>query len=72
MISYVADRPGHDRRYAIDARKSISELGWCPVVPLDRGMRQTVRWYIDNRPWVENIVNGSYREYYEQMYSNRS
>lgn len=72
VIEYVADRPGHDRRYAIDARKAISKLGWRPRVPLDSGLRQTVKWYIDNRLWVENIVNGSYREYYKQMYSNRS
>jgi len=70
-ITYVTDRPGHDRRYAIDARKAMGELGWRPKVDFARGIADTVRWYVDRREWVEAIANGSYRDYYEMMYSNR-
>lgn len=71
MIRFVGDRPGHDRRYAIDARKAMRELGWRPTVDFNTAIADTARWYIDNRDWVENIVNGSYREYYRKMYANR-
>ena len=71
LITYVSDRPGHDRRYAMDAAKSINELGWRPAVLPADGMKKTVRWYLDNRPWVRDIVEGEYRSYYEKMYSNR-
>ena len=71
LITYVADRPGHDRRYAIDARKSMTELGWRPEVDFTEGLRRTVRWYLDNRPWLDAIVSGDYRDYYSKMYSNR-
>ncbi len=70
-IRFVADRPGHDRRYAIDAAKSMAELGWRPVVNPDEGFRRTVEWYLDNGEWVRDIVEGDYRKYYEKMYSNR-
>lgn len=71
LISYVKDRPGHDRRYAIDARKAMLELGWRPQVGFAEGLADTVRWYLDNRRWVSDIVGGQYREYYKQMYSDR-
>lgn len=71
MIRFVGDRPGHDRRYAIDARKTMRELGWRPVADFDTALADTARWYIDNRRWVEDIVNGDYRDYYNKMYGNR-
>lgn len=71
LISFVGDRPGHDRRYAIDARKAMRDLSWCPKVDFDSGLRSTVRWYLDNRDWVKAIVDGDYRMYYEKMYSSR-
>lgn len=71
LISYVGDRPGHDLRYAIDASHSIAELGWRPEVPFEQGIADTVGWYLDNRPWVERIVAGDYRDYYRNMYENR-
>lgn len=71
LISYVGDRPGHDRRYAIDARKAMRILGWRPQVDFAEGLEETVRWYLDNRKWVTDIVNGDYRDYYSKMYSNR-
>ncbi len=71
LITYVADRPGHDQRYAIDASRAMAELGWRPEVDFAEGLRRTVRWYIDNRAWLDDIVSGSYRDYYEKMYSNR-
>jgi len=71
LVTYVTDRPGHDRRYAIDASKSIEELGWKPEVVPEDGFEKTVRWYLDNRSWVKDIVEGEYRSYYEKMYSNR-
>lgn len=70
-IRSVSDRPGHDRRYAIDSRKAMTELGWRPIVDPVKGLSDTVQWYLDNRQWVENIVSGEYREYYKKMYSNR-
>ncbi len=71
LITYVGDRPGHDLRYAIDASKSIRELGWKPEVSFDEGLRKTVKWYLANRKWLSDIVDGSYREYYNKMYTNR-
>ncbi len=62
LIEHVADRPGHDLRYAIDAGKIESELGWTPVESFETGLRKTVQWYLDNRPWWEAILNGSYRQ----------
>ncbi len=61
LITFVADRPGHDRRYAIDASKLQSELGWAPTVTFEQGMAQTVDWYLDNQPWVQRVLDGSYR-----------
>ena len=71
LIHFVGDRPGHDRRYAIDARKAMRELGWKPLADFDAALADTARWYIDNRRWVEDIVNGEYREYYKKMYDAR-
>jgi len=61
LITYVKDRPGHDRRYAIDATKLKDELGWTPAVTFDEGMARTVDWYLDNGPWVQHVLDGSYR-----------
>lgn len=68
QIAYVADRPGHDRRYAIDATKIYDELGWKPAETFDTGIRKTVNWYLDNAHWVEEIQNGSYLNWIDQHY----
>ena len=68
QISYVADRPGHDRRYAIDARKLESELGWKPAETFASGIRKTVLWYLANQAWVANVLSGSYREWVAKQY----
>jgi len=71
LIRFVADRPGHDRRYAIDCSKIERELGWRPTVAFDEGLRQTIAWYQNNSAWVEQIRSGEYRHYYERQYGNR-
>jgi dTDP-glucose 4,6-dehydratase len=71
LIRYVKDRPGHDRRYAIDCSKAERELGWRPHIAFDEGLRETVRWYRENGDWVANIRNGAYLNYYEKQYANR-
>ena len=71
LITYVGDRPGHDLRYAIDPTKASRELGWKPEVSFEEGMAATVAWYLANRDWVKSIVEGSYRDYYKKMYSDR-
>ncbi len=71
LISYVADRPGHDRRYAIDSSKLERELGWKPEIPFEDGMRRTIDWYMQNPFWVEHVTSGTYRTYYERMYKDR-
>ena len=71
QITYVADRPGHDRRYAIDARKIERELGWKPAETFDTGIRKTVRWYLDNQAWVANVQSGAYRDWVERNYAGR-
>ena len=68
LITYVADRPGHDRRYAIDNTKITTELGWEPAYTFDVGMAKTIQWYLDNKDWMENITSGAYTKYYENMY----
>ena len=68
QITYVTDRPGHDRRYAIDARKLERELGWKPAETFETGIRKTVQWYLDNQPWVENVLSGSYRDWVARQY----
>jgi dTDP-glucose 4,6-dehydratase len=72
QITYVADRPGHDRRYAIDARKLERELGWKPAETFDTGIRKTVQWYLDNQAWVNNVLSGSYKQWVEKNYAGRA
>ncbi|WP_318357966.1 dTDP-glucose 4,6-dehydratase [Enterobacter sp.] len=71
QITYVTDRPGHDRRYAIDASKIGNELGWKPLETFESGIRKTVQWYLDNQPWVENVKSGAYKGWIEQNYDKR-
>lgn len=71
MIRYVTDRPGHDMRYAIDPTKIATELGWYPETPFTEGIEKTVRWNLDNRPWLESVTSGDYLKYYAEMYDNR-
>jgi dTDP-glucose 4,6-dehydratase len=71
QITYVADRPGHDRRYAIDAGKIERELGWKPAETFETGIRKTVQWYLDNQGWVANVQSGSYRDWLEKNYAGR-
>ncbi|MDC7696774.1 dTDP-glucose 4,6-dehydratase [Vogesella indigofera] len=68
QITFVQDRPGHDRRYAIDARKLERELGWKPAETFETGIRKTVQWYLDNQGWVHNVSSGNYREWVNQQY----
>ncbi len=71
LITYVTDRAGHDRRYAIDPTKIHNELGWLPTTTFDEGIKKTIKWYMENREWWENIISGDYQNYYEKMYGNR-
>lgn len=71
LISFVVDRQGHDQRYAIDPTKISTELGWTPETMFDKGIVKTIRWYLDNQEWVEEVTSGDYMKYYEQMYANR-
>ena len=68
LITFVKDRAGHDQRYAIDATRLHRELGWKPSISFEEGLRNTVRWYLDNQDWVDEVTSGSYKEYYERMY----
>jgi len=72
QIAFVTDRPGHDRRYAIDARKIERELGWKPAETFETGIRKTVHWYLDNQEWVNNVLSGNYRQWVEKNYSGRA
>ena len=69
LIKYVKDRPGHDRRYAIDNTKITTELGWEPVFTFEQGMKETIQWYLENTKWIENIISGDYANYYDKMYT---
>ena len=71
LIKHVADRPGHDRRYAIDASKIIKDLKWKPTVTFEEGINKTIDWYLQNQKWLSNVVSGDYQKYYELMYGNR-
>ena len=71
LVRFVKDRPGHDRRYAIDATKARGELGWAPRRPFESGLADTVRWYVEHRGWWERILSGEYRTYYERQYGGR-
>ena len=68
LITFVTDRPGHDKRYAIDPTKAREELGWEATVKLEQGLRQTVQWYLQNEQWLESVTSGAYRDYYAQQY----
>ncbi len=72
LIEYVMDRPGHDWRYAIDSGKMKRETGWEPSVTFAEGLRKTVQWYMENSAWIENVVAGEYREYYDRVYGNNA
>lgn len=71
LIEYVKDRPGHDRRYAIDSSKIQNELGWKPEYIFEDAMSKTIEWYLQNKPWWERIISGQYQEYYKTLYTNR-
>ncbi len=71
MIRYVTDRKGHDRRYGIDPQKIKDALGWYPETPFEVGIKKTLKWYLDNKEWVENVTSGEYQKYYDKMYSGK-
>ena len=71
LITYVTDRKGHDMRYAIDPTKIHTELGWLPETKFDDGIKMTITWYLEHKPWWENIISGEYKDYYKKMYDNR-
>lgn len=71
LITYVKDRPGHDKRYAIDSSKIQNELDWSPKMNFENGIKQTIEWYFNNQNWIKNIKNGDYMSYYEKNYSNK-
>lgn len=71
LITYVKDRPGHDRRYAIDASKINKELGWKPSVTFEEGLSETIDWYLSNTEWLNHVTSGTYQQYYTKMYDNR-
>jgi dTDP-glucose 4,6-dehydratase len=72
LITYVKDRPGHDRRYAIDARKIERELGWRPAETFATGIRKTVQWYLEHQPWVQHVISGEYQHWMERNYAERA
>ena len=71
LITYVTDRAGHDLRYAIDSRKLKDELGWQPSLQFEEGIEKTVRWYLQNQKWMDDITSGEYEKYYQSMYKER-
>jgi dTDP-glucose 4,6-dehydratase len=71
LITYVTDRPGHDRRYAIDANKIKNELGWEPSVTFEEGLSETIDWYLANEEWMNRVTSGDYQKYYDTMYEGR-
>ena len=72
LIKHIKDRPGHDRRYAIDNTKITSELGWAPEYTFELGMQETIQWYLNNKEWIEEIITGEYEDYYQKMYLKNS
>ena len=71
LLTYVKDRPGHDRRYALSCKKMETQLGWRPQIALDEGLRQTIEWYKTNTKWLDGVRAGEYRSYYEKYYEDR-
>ena len=71
LITFVRDRAGHDKRYAIDASKLEEELGWTPSISFEEGLSKTVDWYLENQEWVEKVTSGAYQDYYKTMYDQR-
>jgi dTDP-glucose 4,6-dehydratase len=71
LITYIKDRPGHDRRYAIDASKINKELGWEPTVTFEEGLSQTIDWYLENKEWLKNVTSGAYQHYYQEQYAEK-
>ena len=69
LITYVTDRAGHDLRYAIDSTKLKNELGWEPSLQFEEGIEKTVKWYLENKEWMDNVNSGDYQEYYKKMYN---
>ena len=69
LISFIKDRPGHDKRYAIDASKIKNELNWKPSVTFEKGLSMTIDWYLSNKAWLKNVTSGSYKKYYNKQYS---
>ena len=70
LITYVTDRAGHDLRYAIDSTKLQKELGWEPSLRFEEGIELTVKWYLDNQEWLDNVTSGDYQKYYDEQYNN--
>ena len=71
LITYVTDRAGHDLRYAIDSTKLQKELGWEPSLQFEEGIEKTVKWYLENQDWMDNVTSGDYLKYYDDMYGSR-
>ncbi|MHC1685680.1 MAG: dTDP-glucose 4,6-dehydratase [Clostridiaceae bacterium] len=71
LITYVEDRKGHDKRYGIDPQKIKDELGWYPETPYEEGIKLTIKWYLDNKEWIDNVTSGNYQKYYENMYESK-
>ena len=69
LITYVKDRAGHDLRYAIDSSKLKNELGWEPSLQFEEGIEKTIKWYLENKEWMDNVTSGDYQEYYKKMYN---
>ena len=67
-IKFIKDRPGHDKRYAIDATKLKNELGWEPSLQFEEGLNKTIKWYLDNEEWMNNVTSGDYQKYYSEQY----
>ena len=72
LITYVTDRKGHDQRYAIDPTKIHEELGWLPETPFEESVKKTIKWYLENKVWWEEIISGEYQNYNKKMYGDRS
>jgi dTDP-glucose 4,6-dehydratase len=72
LVQFVADRPGHDRRYAIDWSKAQRELQWEPQISLEAGLRKTVTWYVEHQDWWQRVKSGAYQEYYQRQYGDQS